>query len=735
MKVKVIVPPEAKYSAWIGGSILGSLSTFQQMWVSKEEYDDVGPAIVHTKCIGGFGNTSSITHDDALHFEPEPRQPPQDPLTTAASHMVEQKSTEEVKQETSTSIVETRRLADPNSLLVRCGQLIKTASDASNGLRIQPGRCSTCNAVFLESGTSSDGRQGTAPFLIKLEVQGENFRIPIQNTSIEDYDALQKILFATLPEHVATAALSFQSLNGKFVKWTRQSHKALLQTLPSQGDATVRLTLAHADHVQDSSFDDDCIATCKFCGTPVDLAITTPFDQFPNVNDVTFFLSPESTEIDQSLPEVYIPMVIFCIDISASMSTSVKLEGGSSATRLQCVQSAVAQQLKSLDKQQPDCKVIIVTFGAEVRIYTDGGNTSLIARRAHESESVLISKGEELADSCTESVEVAIDRLQSTVSGLRPSGNTALGPALAVSVGLAGKNTGAKIVLCTDGMANNGVGAIKNRNQTVPFYADLGRHAAEEGTMISVITMEGEDCSMENLGVTADLTGGQVDMIDLEAMSASVGAMLANAALGTGAYLVLIAGAGLSVNSCQHAAEAHGLANVTTVQLGPVAAKTDLSFQLHVSEEVNMACIRSIPFQLQLHYSRLDGEEVMRVMNSSLDLCTCRSKVEEDINGTCVALSGIHRAANLAQKGEYRAARSQLISTCRLLQRGMQTDHHQESYLSFIVQGEKLDGFMREQEAQSKVFGADYGRNRDDDASRSMYQMKNLSVIDFEARA
>ena len=48
--VKVIAPPERKYSVWIGGSILGSLSTFQQMWFSKEEYDESGPSIVHRKC-------------------------------------------------------------------------------------------------------------------------------------------------------------------------------------------------------------------------------------------------------------------------------------------------------------------------------------------------------------------------------------------------------------------------------------------------------------------------------------------------------------------------------------------------------------------------------------------------------------------------------------------------------------------------------------------------------------
>ncbi|KAJ2915787.1 hypothetical protein MD484_g4635, partial [Candolleomyces efflorescens] len=50
IKVKITAPPERKYSVWIGGSILGSLSTFQNMWISKEEYDESGPGIVHRKC-------------------------------------------------------------------------------------------------------------------------------------------------------------------------------------------------------------------------------------------------------------------------------------------------------------------------------------------------------------------------------------------------------------------------------------------------------------------------------------------------------------------------------------------------------------------------------------------------------------------------------------------------------------------------------------------------------------
>ncbi|XP_067327447.1 actin-3-like isoform X3 [Anolis sagrei] len=50
MKINIIDPPEHKNSVWIGGSCLASLSTFRDMCISKREYDEAGPSIVHRKC-------------------------------------------------------------------------------------------------------------------------------------------------------------------------------------------------------------------------------------------------------------------------------------------------------------------------------------------------------------------------------------------------------------------------------------------------------------------------------------------------------------------------------------------------------------------------------------------------------------------------------------------------------------------------------------------------------------
>jgi actin-related protein len=51
MKIKIVAPKERKYSVWIGGSILASLTSFQNMWVTKQEYLEMGPSIIHKKCI------------------------------------------------------------------------------------------------------------------------------------------------------------------------------------------------------------------------------------------------------------------------------------------------------------------------------------------------------------------------------------------------------------------------------------------------------------------------------------------------------------------------------------------------------------------------------------------------------------------------------------------------------------------------------------------------------------
>ncbi|KAJ3009283.1 Actin-2 [Thoreauomyces humboldtii] len=51
LKIRILAPPERRWSTWIGGSILAGLSTFKKMWVSAEEYQE-DPDIIHKRFMG-----------------------------------------------------------------------------------------------------------------------------------------------------------------------------------------------------------------------------------------------------------------------------------------------------------------------------------------------------------------------------------------------------------------------------------------------------------------------------------------------------------------------------------------------------------------------------------------------------------------------------------------------------------------------------------------------------------
>jgi hypothetical protein len=159
-----------------------------------------------------------------------------------------------------------------------------------------------------------------------------------------------------------------------------------------------------------------------------------------------------------------------------------------------------------------------VTFNDEVTIIGDGKqSTKVVAgdRLNSYDELLEIGQGYALENPISEAHRVLSDKLFS----LEETGATALGPALVVAVGIAAQTPGSKVVLCTDGMANIGVGAMDEVSQdqmaqAEKFYETVGLYAKSKGISISVISIRGAEASLEQLGVLTDLTNGTVDMVN-----------------------------------------------------------------------------------------------------------------------------------------------------------------------------------------------------------------------------
>ena len=66
---------------------------------------------------------------------------------------------------------------------------------------------------------------------------------------------------------------------------------------------------------------------------------------------------------------------------------------------------------------------------------------------------------------------------------LEEGGATALGPALLIATTMAAQHAGSKVIVCTDGMANIGMGRLDQEDQMHEgeFYEEVGLEASTKG--------------------------------------------------------------------------------------------------------------------------------------------------------------------------------------------------------------------------------------------------------------
>lgn len=93
----------------------------------------------------------------------------------------------------------------------------------------------------------------------------------------------------------------------------------------------------------------------------------------------------------------------------------------------------------------------------------------------------------------TKSIKEAKEDLERQLFSLEESGGTALGPAIVVALGMAASKSGSKVVLCTDGLSNIGLGSLdelytdQQKEEVAKFYEQVGLFAQSKGISISVI--------------------------------------------------------------------------------------------------------------------------------------------------------------------------------------------------------------------------------------------------------
>ncbi|KAF7653757.1 hypothetical protein LDENG_00078820 [Lucifuga dentata] len=274
------------------------------------------------------------------------------------------------------------------------------------------------------------------------------------------------------------------------------------------------ISCSQCGSVLDSIYD-NTVNICYFCQFR-ELTSPPSKPQFPpnGYQDGLFLLHP-----DEKLQSPAEPLLLFCIDISGSMSITSQVVDGEQVvykSHLQCVQDAVLQCVGRLSEQQPEKRVGLITFNYQVAIY------------GFEDFPLRFLRGDELKDKAylkeaAASIPIPLPLSQTNnclhkqILGLSESGTTALGPAALLAIAMASRHPGSKVIICTDGKANTELGNLEVEDNdartllsSTIFYQELGEYAANQGVTVSVLSIEGTDCRLDELGRLADRTGGTV---------------------------------------------------------------------------------------------------------------------------------------------------------------------------------------------------------------------------------
>ena len=131
--------------------------------------------------------------------------------------------------------------------------------------------------------------------------------------------------------------------------------------------------------------------------------------------------------------------------------------------------------------------------------------------------------------------------LTNIIRQIKGKGRTALGPAALVSIAAASKlGSGSKVIICTDGLSNIGIGNLSDlakgrvsQEEIDEFYQKIASLANEHGVTVDLLSMKGEEWDLETLVTLTDKTGGDVDIINPEDLSGKLGLLISKKSIAT----------------------------------------------------------------------------------------------------------------------------------------------------------------------------------------------------------
>jgi hypothetical protein len=364
-----------------------------------------------------------------------------------------------------------------------------------------------------------------------------------------------------------------------------------------------------------------------------------------------------------------------CLKKQIQQDITINLPGTSlgkfnKISRLQCMQAAVDNQLKTIHEKFPNKRVGLVSFNNIVQIIGDGSLSESIPRPVAENFSDLMDFSQNQRGKFINlPIRQSFDSLRSKIMSLGAKGGTALGPALLFSIVLASEaGPGSQVVICTDGLANIGVGDLTAEVPQDDFYKEVGSIAKELGVSVSVITIEGQDCKLEALNFVTFETQGDIVKVAPEALVGQFAEIMSQEVIATNVAVEIFLHRSIQF----HNEKPKYLSNDgSTLKkfIGNANNATSFSFQYTLKSDEQLERlgivkqeIKQIPIQATFRFKGPDGRRYLKVITKVQNVVFDKDLDLNDVNPEVLMRAGRRAAVKLVEEGKLEEAKKESLA-------------------------------------------------------------------------
>ena len=344
----------------------------------------------------------------------------------------------------------------------------------------------------------------------------------------------------------------------------------------------------------------------------------------------------------------------------------IDVSGSMSGANLAAVKRSLSTSIDSLAANSPDTLFGLIEFESSVLLRNlENGQPVELPRDSYASFDSIVEATKRLLDK-VKFVPVGknSDSIKKHVQALRDQGGTALGPAIAMAYVIAKHRNINRVVLLTDGLANEGIGALEGYQVTpaTDYYENLGKSYRELGTSVDVVGIaSGGAMELKTLGLLPEGTGGQMYYVTPNELDQSISELAGASLLGRDVEVRLVTPQGVIVKDASGVSRSviDELTKKKKSKIGVVGENHELYFEVEPESEIKED---ELPIQVQVTYTDEGGTRRVRAVTTKLKVTKKEEEVMETLDPTVGAVFVTQKAGEAAFRGEREQGRDRITS-------------------------------------------------------------------------